>query len=152
MENNNYFKLELEAKNINESFARGVVAMFAGQLSPTVSEISDIKTAVSEAVTNAIVHAYKGTVGDVVLEAYTENDILHIKISDKGVGIKNLDEALEPFFTTGEDEERSGMGFTIIKSFMDGFSIESALGKGTTVYMSKCIKSVWYVNRKWNFK
>ena len=69
-------------------------------------------------------------------------NILHIKISDKGVGIKNLDEALEPFFTTGEDEERSGMGFTIIKSFMDGFSIESALGKGTTVYMSKCIKSV----------
>ena len=149
---NNKIVLKFKSLSKNEAFARSVVASYSLSLNPSLSEITDIKTAVSEAVTNAIVHAYKGTVGDVVLEAYTENDILHIKISDKGVGIKNLDEALEPFFTTGEDEERSGMGFTIIKSFMDGFSIESALGKGTTVYMSKCIKSVWYVNRKWNFK
>ena len=149
---NNKIVLKFKSLSKNEAFARSVVASYSLSLNPSLSEITDIKTAFSEAVTNAIVHAYKGTVGDVVLEAYTENDILHIKISDKGVGIKNLDEALEPFFTTGEDEERSGMGFTIIKSFMDGFSIESALGKGTTVYMSKCIKSVWYVNRKWNFK
>ena len=109
MENNNYFKLELEAKNINESFARGVVAMFAGQLSPTVSEISDIKTAVSEAVTNSIVHGYGGKGGKIILEAKISGNKLDITVTDFGVRIDDIDMALQPFFTSKADEEHSGM-------------------------------------------
>jgi stage II sporulation protein AB (anti-sigma F factor) len=141
--NNNKITLQFKSLSKNESFVRGVISAYALTLNPSISEITDIKTAVSEAVTNAIVHAYKGTVGEVTLEAYTTDNTLHIKISDKGIGIENIDEALEPFFTTGlGDDERSGMGFTIIKSFMDDFKIESEPNKGTTVYMSKNIKSI----------
>ena len=141
--NNNKITLQFKSLSKNESFVRGVISAFALTLNPSISEITDIKTAVSEAVTNAIVHAYKGTVGEVTLEAYTTDNTLHIKISDKGIGIENIDEALEPFFTTGlGDDERSGMGFTIIKSFMDDFKIESEPNKGTTVYMSKNINSI----------
>ena len=141
MENNKII-LQFKSLSKNESFVRGVISSYALMLNPSISEITDIKTAVSEAVTNAIVHAYKGTVGDVTLEAFTIENVLHIKISDKGIGIENIDEALEPFFTTGEEDERSGMGFTIIKSFMDDFKIVSKPNYGTTVYMSKNIKSV----------
>ena len=143
MKYDNEMKVEFLSKSTNEGFARILVAAFVSALDPTIEELADIKTAVSEAVTNAIVHAYKGTVGEVTLEAYTTDNTLHIKISDKGIGIENIDEALEPFFTTGlGDDERSGMGFTIIKSFMDDFKIESEPNKGTTVYMSKNIKSI----------
>lgn len=140
MENNNYFKLELEAKNINESFARGVVAMFAGQLSPTVSEISDIKTAVSEAVTNSIVHGYGGKGGKIILEAKISGNKLDITVTDFGVGIDDIDMALQPFFTSKADEEHSGMGFTLMDSFMNELSVEKNKPNGLIVRMQKVIK------------
>jgi stage II sporulation protein AB (anti-sigma F factor) len=140
MENNNYFKLELEAKNINESFARGVVAMFAGQLSPTVSEISDIKTAVSEAVTNSIVHGYGGKGGKIILEAKINGNKLDVTVTDFGVGIDDIDMALQPFFTSKADEEHSGMGFTLMDSFMNDLSVEKNKPSGLIVRMQKVIK------------
>lgn len=136
---NNYFKISFDSLSINESFARNVISCFALRLNPSISEISDIKTAVSEAVTNAIVHAYKNCVGEIVMEAFIEGNELHIKISDKGVGIENVNLALEPFFTTADNDERSGMGFTIIKSFMDDFSVNSTPKEGTEVKMRKII-------------
>lgn len=140
MENNNYFKLEFEAKNINESFARGVVAMFAGQLSPTVSEISDIKTAVSEAVTNSIVHGYNGKGGKVLLEARIRDNVLDVTVTDFGVGIDDIDMALQPFFTSKADEEHSGMGFTLMDSFMSDLRVEQNKPSGLKVSMQKVIK------------
>ena len=140
MENNNYFKLELEAKNINESFARGVVAMFAGQLSPTVSEISDIKTAVSEAVTNSIVHGYGGKGGKIILEAKISGNKLDVVVTDFGVGIDDIDMALQPFFTSKADEEHSGMGFTLMDSFMNELFVEKNKPSGLIVRMQKVIK------------
>ncbi len=140
MENSNYFKLEFEAKNINESFARGVVAMFAGQLSPTVSEISDIKTAVSEAVTNSIVHGYSNKGGNIVLEAKIEGNKLDVTVTDFGVGIDDIDMALQPFFTSKADEEHSGMGFTLMDSFMNSLSVEKNKPSGLIVRMQKVIK------------
>ncbi len=122
----------------NESFARNVLASFSVSLNPSVSQINDVKTAVSEAVTNAIVHGYPDTVGNIEIEAYISNeDVLHIKIKDYGVGIENLSEALEPFYSTKFEDERSGMGFTIMKTFMDTVKVESKLNEGTTVYMTK---------------
>lgn len=132
-----YFKMTFSSLPVNESFARSAVGVYALRLNPTLSEISDIKTAVSEAVTNSIVHGYPKSVGDIVLEGYTDNDVLHINVFDEGVGIENLDEALEPFYTTKSEEERSGMGFTIMKSFMDDIRVESEKGCGTKVYMLK---------------
>ena len=140
MENNNYFKLEFDAKNINEGFARGVVALFAGQLSPTVSEINDIKTAVSEAVTNAIVHGYNGKEGKIVLEAKIEGNRLDITICDSGVGIDDIDMALQPFFTSKADEEHSGMGFTLMDSFMNKLTVTKNTPSGVIVHMQKVIK------------
>ena len=140
MENNNYFKLELEAKNINESFARGVVALFAGQLSPTVSEISDIKTAVSEAVTNSIVHGYGGNGGKIILEAKISENKLDIIVTDFGVGIDDIDMALQPFFTSKADEEHSGMGFTLMDSFMNNLNVSTNSPQGLIVKMQKNIK------------
>lgn len=140
MENSNYFKLEFEAKNINESFARGVVAMFAGQLSPTVSEISDIKTAVSEAVTNSIVHGYSNKGGKIVLEAKIDGNKLDVTVTDFGVGIDDIDMALQPFFTSKADEEHSGMGFTLMDSFMNSLSVEKNKPSGLIVRMQKVIK------------
>ena len=132
-----YFKMTFSSLPVNESFARSAVGVYALRLNPTLSEISDIKTAVSEAVTNSIVHGYPKTVGEIVLEGYTENDVLHINVFDEGVGIENVNEALEPFFTTKSEDERSGMGFTIMKSFMDEIKVESEKGSGTKVYMLK---------------
>ena len=136
----NKIKLEFLSLSKNESLARSVVGVFALQLNPSLSELSDIKTAVSEAVTNSIVHGYPNEIGVVTLECYIQENVLHICIFDKGVGIKDLVVAQEPFFTTREDEERSGMGFTIMKSFMDDVSVESIEGEGTKVRMSKKIK------------
>lgn len=141
MENNNLIKVEFSAISENESFARNLVSCYALKLNPSISELTDIKTAVSEAVTNVIVHAYKKELGNVYLELYTINNTLHIKVIDKGVGIDNLPKALEPFFTTGPEDERSGMGFTIIKSFMDSLEVDSKVGEGTSVIMSKVIKN-----------
>lgn len=125
----------------NESFARVVIAAFAVQLSPTVSEIADIKTAVSEAVTNAIVHGYEGTCGMVSLRASIQDSLLTIEVQDQGKGIPNIEQAMEPFFTTHPEQERSGMGFAVMQTFMDELRVESVPGSGTTVRMSKRIRS-----------
>ena len=146
----NYMKLEIAARTENESFARSAVAAFALCLGPSLSEISDIKTAVSEGVTNAIVHAYRrNTDGIITIVCRAEGPeigtgenaggMLHIEITDQGCGIENLEQALLPFYTTLADEERSGMGFTVMQTFCDGFSIESERGKGTTVRLKKRI-------------
>ena len=144
----NYMKLEILAISENESFARSAVAAFALSLNPTLSELSDIKTAVSEAVTNCIVHAYSG--GDVGKRVYIEctaikslsGGELHIQITDHGCGIEDVDRALTPFYTTLAGEERSGMGFTIMQTFMTGFCVKSEKGKGTQIVMSKKIGMV----------
>lgn len=132
-----YFKLTFSSLSNNEAFARSAVGVYALRLNPSLSEISDIKTAVSEAVTNSIVHGYPDAVGEITLEGYVEGDVLHINVFDEGVGIENINEALEPFYTTKGEDERSGMGFTIMKSFMDEVNVVSEKGKGTKVYMLK---------------
>ena len=143
----NYMKMEIAAVGENESFARSVVAAFALPLNPTITELSDIKTAVSEAVTNCIVHAYgkQGQTQNIVIECKTQQKDgigqLHIAIADQGCGIEDVEQALLPFFTTLENDERSGMGFTIMQTFMDDFSIKSVRGKGTVVEMLKRIGS-----------
>lgn len=123
----------------NEAFARVVIAAFAMQLSPTVSEIADIKTAVSEAVTNAIVHGYEGTCGTVTMRAMIDSATLSIEILDRGKGISNVHEAMEPFYTTHPEQERSGMGFTVMQTFMDEVHVQSTPGSGTSVRMRKRI-------------
>ncbi|MBQ7866288.1 MAG: anti-sigma F factor [Clostridia bacterium] len=126
----------------NESFARVVIAAFAVQLSPTVSEIADIKTAVSEAVTNAIVHGYEGTRGMVTLRATIQDrSLLTIEVQDSGKGIPDVTKAMEPFYTTHPEQERSGMGFAVMQTFMDDLTVHSTPGSGTTVRMSKRIHS-----------
>lgn len=137
----NYMKLEIAAKGENESFARSAVAAFALPLSPSLSELADIKTAVSEAVTNSVVHAYVNGQTDrkIVIECRICRGELHIEITDYGCGIEDVEKAQTPFFTTLSGEERSGMGFTIMQTFMDGFSLQSAKGKGTRVAMVKRI-------------
>ena len=135
----NKIKLTFYSISQNESFARSVAGLFALRLNPSLSDLSDIKTAVSEAVTNAIVHAYPNKIGEITMECEIVESSLHINIFDKGIGIENLDMALEPFYTTKENEERSGMGFTIMKSFMTSVSVESEKGKGTKIYMVKNI-------------
>ena len=135
----NYITLEFPAKSANEGFARSAVAAFAAQLDPTLDEIGDIKTAVSEAVTNAIVHAYPETMGTVWLRArILGGDTLELTVKDKGRGIPDVKLAMEPLFSTGGDD-RSGMGFTIMESFMDTLKVRSQPGKGTTVTMRRRI-------------
>ena len=133
----NKMKLTFSSLSENEAFSRSVVAAFIMPLNPTISEICDIKTAVSEAVTNAVVHGYPDTVGDILLSCEIDSDVIHIKIQDNGVGISNVPKALEPFYTTKGDLERSGMGFTIMQSFMDSVEVISNVNQGTTIIMSK---------------
>lgn len=136
----NEMKIEFISKSSNEAFARIAVAAFASQLDPTIEELADIKTAVSEAVTNCIIHGYDKKQGIVkIVSKLKENEII-IEISDKGKGIENIDEAKEPLYTTKPNLERSGMGFTIMESFMDKMEVESILGLGTKITMSKIIK------------
>ena len=123
----------------NEAFARVVIAAFAVQLSPTVAEIADVKTAVSEAVTNAIVHGYEGTRGMVIMRAIIDGTTLAIEISDRGKGIPNVKQAMEPFFTTHPEQERSGMGFAVMQTFMDEVDVQSTPGSGTSVRLRKRI-------------
>ena len=133
----NYMILEFPSKSSNEAFARSAVACFAAQMDPTLEELGDIRTAVSEAVTNSIVHAYPNGLGTITLRCrILKDNTLDIVIKDKGVGIKDLDEARRPMFTTG-GSERSGMGFTIMESFMTTFSVSSEPGKGTSVHMRR---------------
>ncbi len=130
----NYIKLEFPSMSINEGFARASIGAFAARLNPTLEELGDIKTAVSEAVTNCIVHAYPNSIGIISMRARITDDSLEITIRDNGVGIADIDQAREPMFSTG-GEERSGMGFTIMDSFMDKIKVRSEPDKGTTVTM-----------------
>ena len=133
----NYITLEFLSHSANEGFARGAVACFAAQLDPTLEELGDIKTAVSEAVTNAIVHAYPDRLGKILIKArILEGNILELSVRDWGRGIADVEKARQPLFSTG-GEERSGMGFTIMESFMDNVTVRSAVNKGTTVVMRK---------------
>ena len=133
----NYMILEFPSKSSNEGFTRSAVACFAAQMDPTLEELGDIRTAVSEAVTNCIVHAYPDRMGMITLRCRILKDgVLDIVVKDKGIGIDNLEQAKRPMFTTG-GSERSGMGFTIMESFMTSFTVTSSLGKGTTVHMRR---------------
>ena len=133
----NYFKLVLPAKSVNEGFSRAVTASFAALADPTVEVLSDIKTAVSEAVTNAVVHGYKEKSGDIYIDAALyDNGSIQIKIRDKGCGIDDISRAMEPLFTTSGDE-RSGLGFTVMESFSDKLKVRSVPGRGTTVTITK---------------
>lgn len=146
----NEMKLEFISKSCNESFARIAVAAFASQLDPTIEEIADIKTAVSEAVTNCIIHGYENTVGIVKLHCMIKDNNIIIEVSDSGIGIENIDVAKEPLYTSKPNLERSGMGFTIMQSFMDELSIESVLNIGTKITMKKSIKQSLKDNREQN--
>ena len=136
---NNKMSLTFPAISENEAFARSVISCFALSLNPSVSQIADIKTAISEAVTNSIVHGYPNKSGEITINAEIKDNFLHINVIDNGVGIDDIDKALEPFFSSCENDERSGMGFTIMQSFMDEVKVESTIGKGTKIYMLKII-------------
>ena len=136
----NEMNLEFISKSANEAFARISVAAFASQLDPTIEELADIKTAVSEAVTNCIIHAYENKIGIVKICAKLKQNEIIVQISDNGKGIEDIQLAKEPLYTTKPNLERSGMGFTIMESFMDSINIESIVGVGTKVTMSKKIK------------
>jgi len=140
MKFNNYMILEFPSKSCNEAFARNAVACFATQLDPTMEELGDIRTAVSEAVTNSIVHAYPKEMGIITIRCrILKDNILDIVVKDKGVGIADVEEAKRPMYTTG-GADRSGMGFTIMESFMTSFELTSKVGKGTTVHMRRRVQ------------
>lgn len=136
-DNTNEMVLEFESKSQNESFARTVVAAFAAQLDPTIEELADIKTAVSEAVTNSIIHGYVNCVGIIRMHCMISGNELTVEIQDQGVGIENIAKAMEPLYTTRPELERSGMGFSFMEAFMDDLVVESQPGQGTTVKMKK---------------
>ena len=137
----NQMKLEFLSVPENEGFARVAVSAFAVQLNPTLDVLADIKTAVSEAVTNAIVHGYREKRGIVAIGAsLTDEGMLEISVSDRGQGIADIAQAMQPFFTTQPEKERSGMGFSVMQTFMDKVTVESALGRGTTVRMQKRLR------------
>lgn len=141
----NEFKLTVDSRSINESFARVVVSAFVTPLDPTLEEIADLKTAVSEAVTNCIVHAYKDTYGRIYITGViTDNNLVKVTIRDRGCGISDIDKAMTPLFTTGEGD-RAGLGFTVMESFCDTLRVRSKPEKGTTVILTKKIegKSKW---------
>ena len=140
MKFDNYMILEFPSRSANEAFARSAVACFAAQLDPTLEELGDIRTAVSEAVTNAIVHAYPEELGNITLRCrILKDNVLDIVVKDKGIGIADIDQARRPSFTTG-GVDRSGMGFTIMESFMNNLEIMSTPGKGTVVHMRRRIQ------------
>lgn len=138
----NSMRLEFPSKSQNESFARVVVASFAAQLDPTIEELSDVKTAVSEAVTNAIIHGYEDRIGIVIIECKIENNKIEIIVEDNGIGIEDINKAIEPFYTSKPELERSGMGFTVMETFMDELELFSEVGKGTKIKMVKVFRSV----------
>ncbi|MCH5303228.1 MAG: anti-sigma F factor [Ruminococcus sp.] len=136
----NEMHLKFPSKSINESFARSTVSAFVMELDPTISELADIKTAVSEAVTNCIVHGYRREIGTVYIDAkITEDKLVIIKIRDKGVGIEDVELAMQPLFTSAKDEERAGLGFAVMQSFMDSVKVRSVPEKGTSVTLMKKI-------------
>lgn len=132
-------RMEIESLSKNEEFARVVVAVFISRMNPTLEELDDVKTAVSEAVTNAVIHGYQGKDGIIYIEASVEGDELTVAVRDKGVGIRDVKQAMEPMFTSDATGERSGMGFSFMEAFMDEVKVESAPDEGTTVTMKKRI-------------
>lgn len=139
MEKQNEMRLEFDSRSVNEGFARVAVAAFLAELNPTLDELADIKTAVSEAVTNAIIHGYENEAGKVSLLCRIDGEEIEIVVSDTGKGIADVEQATAPFFTTKPELERSGMGFAFMEAFMDDVQVESELEKGTAVYMKKRI-------------
>ena len=133
-------RLEFDSKSSNESFARVTVASFVVRLDPTLEELSDIKTAVSEAVTNCVVHGYGNEKGKIIIECYIEENEITIMVEDYGVGIENIEQAMEPLFTTKPTEDRAGMGFSFMSIFMDDLKVESKPNQGTKVTMTKKIE------------
>ena len=138
----NIVKIEFLSKSQNESFARVAVAAFVAQLDPTIEEITDVKTAVSEAVTNSIIHGYENKDGIIKIEAMINDRELTVVVIDEGVGIDNVDLAKQPLYTSRPDLERSGMGFTVMETFMDSLDVITEKGKGTSITMKKIFKSL----------
>lgn len=132
-------KMELEARSRNEEFARVAAAAFMARLNPTLEEVDDVKTAVSEAVTNAVIHGYQGNEGTIFMELVVEEQEIAITVKDTGIGITDIKQAMEPMFTTDPEGERSGMGFSFMEAFMDQVEVKSEPGKGTVVTMKKKI-------------
>ena len=146
MENTNEMQLIFDSRSANESFARVTVAAFMTSLNPTVEEVSDVKTAVSEAVTNAIIHGYDNEVQNIYIRCHIEEKTLYLEIEDRGKGIEDVEKAMEPLFTTKPELERSGMGFAFMEAFMDHLEVISSPGKGTIVKMEKTIgkgRKIW---------
>ena len=139
MENTNEMKIVFDSRPVNEGLARVAVAAFCTQLNPTLEEVSDLKTAVSEAVTNCIIHAYEGKVQKIEVRCRMQGRIIWVDVIDKGIGIEDISKAMEPMFTTKPEKDRSGMGFTFMEAFMDEVNVESQVGDGTTVHMKKTI-------------
>lgn len=137
MEDTNEMILEFDSRSQNEGFVRVAVAAFATQLNPTLEEVADLKTAVSEAVTNVVIHAYRGRVDKVRIECRVYKQTMEVAVIDHGVGIKDIQKAMEPLYTTRPELDRSGMGFAFMEAFMDELKVESQPGKGTTVRMKK---------------
>ena len=137
MKNTNEMELIFESRSVNEGFARVAVAAFLTQLNPTLEEVADVKTAVSEAVTNAIIHGYEKKVDKIHIFCRLEEHMFYIEIRDYGKGIEDVAKAMQPLFTSKPEQDRSGMGFSFMEAFMDHISVESEVGKGTTVKMSK---------------
>ncbi|HHX55178.1 MAG TPA: anti-sigma F factor [Clostridiales bacterium] len=139
MDFTNEMVLKFDSKSINESFARMVVAGFVAQLDPTIEEVNDVKTAVSEAVTNSIIHGYKDKIGKIKIKCKIKNNEVFIEIHDKGDGISDIKQAMEPLYTTRPEIERSGMGFSFMQAFMDDLIVKSQVGQGTIIKMKKVI-------------
>ena len=139
MQNENYFKISFPSRSVNEAFARMTIASFCMQFDPTIEQLNDIKTAVSEAVTNCVVHAYPDNVGKVYITAKLKNNILTVTVKDKGVGISDIQQAMQPMFTTDVKTERAGLGFAVMQTFMDKIKVYSTVDKGTRVVMTKNI-------------
>lgn len=139
MGNTNEMELIFDACSKNESFARVTAAAFLTQLNPTLEEVADVKTAISEAVTNCIIHGYEGQTGKIHMKCRLTENIFEVEIRDYGCGIPNIEKAMEPMYTTKAEQERSGMGFSFMEAFMDGLQVESGEGKGTVVKMKKIV-------------
>ena len=140
MENTNEMTIVFESRPVNESLARVAVAAFSTQLNPTLEEVADLKTAVSEAVTNCIIHGYEGEIHKIWLTCRLKGQELFLDVKDEGVGIPDVKKAMEPLYTTKPEKDRSGMGFTFMEAFMDEISVESKVGEGTVVHMKKAIR------------
>lgn len=146
MINRTEITFEFDSSSENESLARTVIAAFLARLDPTMEELADVKTAVSEAVTNAIIHGYDGTPGKIKIHSWIEDTTIWIEVSDQGVGIPDVSRAMEPLYTTRPEMERSGMGFAFMEAFMDELNVETKVGEGTTIRMKKKIYSAFILS------